>query len=140
MKMLSMCAYFLVAFLILTACSGTPQIQPTSTQISPTPTIESPTKEFTPTPKTTSTPVPFPTNVRIEDDTEYRIPSMMGFDAIAPIYNPSFSSVAQAPLEDTELVMGVAFNGEAKAYPVNVLRFREMVNDELAGWPILVTW
>lgn len=78
--------------------------------------------------------------MRIEDDTEYRIPSMMGFDAIAPIYNPSFASADEAPMEESELVMGVAINGQAKAYPVNVLRFREMVNDELAGWPILVTW
>ena len=37
-------------------------------------------------------------------------------------------------------IMGVAIEGEAKAYSVTVLRFREMVNDELAGWPILVTW
>ena len=36
--------------------------------------------------------------------------------------------------------MGIVIGGEAKAYPVSVLRFREMVDDELAGWPILVTW
>jgi hypothetical protein len=34
----------------------------------------------------------------------------------------------------------VAWGGEAKAYPVCVLRFREMVNDSLAGVPILVSW
>jgi len=64
----------------------------------------------------------------------------MGFDAIAPIYTPSFASADDAPMEESELIMGVAIDGQAKAYPVNVLRFREMVNDELAGWPILVTW
>jgi len=37
-------------------------------------------------------------------------------------------------------VMGAAVGDEAKAYPVSVLRFREMVNDELSGLPILVTW
>jgi len=135
MKKLSLRAIFLAAFLILTACTGTPQSQPTATQ-----TFSPPTKEITPTSTTTSTPAPFPTNVRIEDDTEYRIPSMMGFDAIAPIYNPSFASAQDAPMTDSELVMGVAIDGQARAYPVNVLRFREMVNDELAGWPILVTW
>jgi hypothetical protein len=36
--------------------------------------------------------------------------------------------------------MGVAIEGEAKAYPISVLRFREMVNDDLAGMHILVTW
>jgi hypothetical protein len=36
--------------------------------------------------------------------------------------------------------MGFALGDEAKAYPIAVLRSREMVNDELAGIPILVTW
>jgi len=47
---------------------------------------------------------------------------------------------AESPLFDDDLVMGVAIEGEAKAYPVSVLRLREMVDDELSGIPILVTW
>lgn len=61
-------------------------------------------------------------------------------DAIAPVYDPEFVSAEDSPLLDDELIMGFAIDGEAKAYPVTVLRFREMVNDELAGLPILVTW
>jgi hypothetical protein len=61
-------------------------------------------------------------------------------DAIRPVYEPDFVSAADSPLQADELVMGVAIKGEAKAYPVSVLRFREMVNDELGGLPILVTW
>lgn len=61
-------------------------------------------------------------------------------DGIRPIYNPEFVDAIGSPLHEDELVMGVAINGEAKAYPVTVLRFREMVNDELGGGPILVTW
>jgi hypothetical protein len=61
-------------------------------------------------------------------------------DGIAPVYNPEFVSADVSPLHEDELIMGVAIEGEAKAYPVTVLRFREMVNDELAGLPILVTW
>ncbi len=64
----------------------------------------------------------------------------LGFDSIRPVYNPEFVNAAQAPFANNELVMGVALGDEAKAYPVTVLRFREMVNDELAGIPILVTW
>jgi hypothetical protein len=63
-----------------------------------------------------------------------------GFDLIAPVYEPEFIPADEAPLQDDELVMGVASEGEAKAYPISVLRFREMVNDELGGDPILVTW
>ena len=62
------------------------------------------------------------------------------FDGIYPIYDPRFVNGVDAPLSQDELVMGVEIGGEAKAYPVTVLRFREMVNDELAGIPILVTW
>jgi hypothetical protein len=76
----------------------------------------------------------------VDDDNEYRIPQMLGFDAIPPIYAARFVSAKDSPLLDEELVMGLALDGEAKAYPVTVLRSREMVNDEIAGWPVLVTW
>ena len=36
--------------------------------------------------------------------------------------------------------MGLAIDGEARAYPVRELFSREMVNDEVAGVPVLVTW
>jgi hypothetical protein len=65
---------------------------------------------------------------------------MLPRDAIKPIYDPKFVAADDSPLHDDELVMGAAIHGEAKAYPVTVLRFREMVNDELGGGPILVTW
>ncbi len=83
---------------------------------------------------------PSSTNVRIQDDNEYNIRFLIPFDGIAPVYDPIFVSAADAPLIDDELIIGVAWGGEAKAYPISVLRFREMVNDELAGIPMLVTW
>lgn len=61
-------------------------------------------------------------------------------DAILPIYDPRFLPASQAGLRDDELVLGVAWGGAAKAYPISVLNTREMVNDELRGIPILVTW
>jgi hypothetical protein len=91
-------------------------------------------------PSPESNPQPAPTNVRVEDDNEYFVPRMLPFDAINPVYDPVFAPAAEAALNDDELVMGVAIDGQAKAYPVTVLQFREMVDDELAGWPILVTW
>lgn len=38
------------------------------------------------------------------------------------------------------LVLGVAINGEARAYPVPLLSHHEVVNDVLGGEPIAVTW
>jgi len=131
---------FLSGFILLLAGCASTESLPTST--------------FIPSPKTTSTlvavpeetlapdedPAPFPTNIRIEDETVYFIPPMLGFDGIRPVYDPIFASANEAPMQNDELVMGLALGGEFKAYPVTVLRFREMVNDEIAGWPVLVSW
>ena len=79
-------------------------------------------------------------NVRIQDDTNYEVFPSIPFDAIRPVYNPEFTSSEDAPLLEDELIIGVAWGAEAKAYPITILRFREIVNDELAGIPTLVTW
>lgn len=71
---------------------------------------------------------------------DYRWSQLLGRDAIRPIYSPEFVTADQANYSDDELVMGVAIEGAAKAYPVGVLNSREMVNDELGGTPILVTF
>jgi len=61
-------------------------------------------------------------------------------DAIFPIYQPRFVVGESANLHPDDLVIGVAINGESKAYPVGPLNFREMVNDTVGGVPVLVTW
>ena len=61
-------------------------------------------------------------------------------DAIAPIYQPQFSSAQDASLRPGELVIGVDINGDSRAYPIGPLNRREMVNDIVGGVPILVTW
>lgn len=61
-------------------------------------------------------------------------------DAIAPIYAPKFLSAEDAGLAPDELVIGVEIDGESKAYPIGPLAYREMVNDVIAGVPILVSW
>jgi hypothetical protein len=71
---------------------------------------------------------------------EYAWSQLLRRDAIRPIYDPEFVPAGQAGYADDDLVMGVAIDGQAKAYPVALLNSREMVNDELGGTPILVTW
>lgn len=39
-----------------------------------------------------------------------------------------------------DLVIGVALGGAARAYPVGVLNWHEVVNDTLGGIPIVVSW
>jgi hypothetical protein len=71
-----------------------------------------------------------------ENYEDYRIPR----DAIVPIYSPRFVPPDEATLRPKELVMGLEINGDARAYPVGMLRTREIVNDEVGGTPVLVTW
>ena len=72
----------------------------------------------------------------------FRIVTLLPFDAIPAIDNPSFYSAAEADAEyePGELVLGVTINGESKAYSTSHLDSHEIVNDTLGGRKIAVTW
>ncbi len=124
----------LITLGLLAACAPaatqTIEVHPSS----PTEAINSPRPDST----TSSPPSPTPTDEI--DFGDFVFVPLLPYDGIRPIYEPDFVEAPDSPLKDDELVMGVAIQGEAKAYPVSVLRFREMVDDELGGLPILVTW
>jgi hypothetical protein len=122
----------------LAACS--PAITPTLIPTDETPLEVTNTSETTEEPSVTPTSTPEPTSNEGSFLEDFVFQALLPFDAIAPVYDPEFVSASDSPLIEEELVMGVSIQGEAKAYPVSVLRFREMVNDELGGLPILVTW
>ncbi len=63
-------------------------------------------------------------------------------DAIEPVYTPKFATPDEVTdlMIENELVMGLNIDGDVRAYPVGIMRFREMVNDEVGGIPLLVTW
>lgn len=61
-------------------------------------------------------------------------------DAIEPIYTPKFVAPDEATLQPDEIVMGLAINGDTRAYPTGLLRVRELVNDDVGGTPVLVSW
>jgi hypothetical protein len=61
-------------------------------------------------------------------------------DSIAPVYPPEYIAPNDAPFTVDELVMGVEINGESRAFPVGLMRNREMVNDTIGGVPVLVSW
>ena len=55
--------------------------------------------------------------------------------------NPVFLPASEAShLGDDELVLGYEFEGEARAYPINMMRFYHIVNDSLGGSPVLITY
>ena len=63
-------------------------------------------------------------------------------DGIPPIDEPVLESVSEASsyINDHEPVLSVELGGEARAYPLAVLIWHEIVNDELGGAPITVTY
>jgi len=62
-------------------------------------------------------------------------------DGIPPIDDPTFKPVSEIDeLGEIEPVIGVSINGQAKAYPLRILMRDEIVNDELGGVPITVTF
>lgn len=63
-------------------------------------------------------------------------------DGIPAIDNPRFVSVAQAQswLKPREPVIALMIGGEARAYPIQILMFHEIVNDSVGGTSIAVTF
>ena len=88
----------------------------------------------------TATPVQAAPDTTPEE--EYRIVTLLAPDAIPSIDNPQFYSVSDADQEYDldELVLGVEFDGDARAYPIGLLARHEIVNDTVGGQPIAVTY
>ena len=62
-------------------------------------------------------------------------------DVIRPIDNPVYGPATALPwLEDDNLVIGYRSENGAYAYPVNILDLHEIVNDNLDGVPVLITY
>ena len=63
-------------------------------------------------------------------------------DGIRSIDNPSFDDFAAVSdwLEDQIPVLAVELNGDARAYPLGILIWHEIVNDTIGGVPVAVTY
>ncbi|MEX0980724.1 MAG: DUF3179 domain-containing protein [Bacteroidales bacterium] len=91
-----------------------------------------------------------PNNVVVDwkTDTSNRIVPLEEFtallvpDGIPPIDVPVFweRDKAEQTFFEHEPVIAVRINGRAKAYPLSILTFHEIVNDSIGGTPISVTY
>ncbi len=63
-------------------------------------------------------------------------------DGIPALDSPTFESITAAGewLTDTDPVIVLEAAGQARAYPLSILTWHEIVNDELAGHPVTVTF
>ena len=62
-------------------------------------------------------------------------------DGIPSIDNPQFVVAADAEfVSDTDVVIGLEINGDARAYPLFIMVWHEIVNDVVGGTPVAVTY
>lgn len=65
----------------------------------------------------------------------------IGRDVIPPIDKPVFKLVDEVThVADTEPVVGVEINGDARAYPLQIMTWHEIVNDQFGETPVAVTY
>jgi len=63
-------------------------------------------------------------------------------DGIPSIDNPKFVPLDEADewIEDNELVLGITYKGVKRVYPLQIMVWHEIVNDIIAGDPLLITY
>lgn len=73
---------------------------------------------------------------------ELEIVTLLGFDSIPAILEPSFVEADEAEtwMDPNERVLGLSINGEHRAYSIPMLSRHEIVNDVMGGVPVAVTW
>ena len=62
-------------------------------------------------------------------------------DGIPALTNPAIIHSTEASyLDDSDRVIGLQINGEARAYPIKIMDYHEVVNDQLAKQSVVVTY
>ena len=61
-------------------------------------------------------------------------------DGIPAIDHPKFNAALKSNLQNNSRVLGVFYNGIAKAFPVSILNYHEIVNDSFDDDPVVITY
>jgi hypothetical protein len=57
-----------------------------------------------------------------------------------PIDSAQFLTQAETKLDSKEMIMAVRFSSDARAYPISQMAYHHVLNDVVAGTPIVVTY
>ncbi len=132
--------WLVMLLILLTACTGR---QPTAESTENSVTSSQPVPTSAAEVAETLEPLaPPPERLPAEKYADYEMITLLPPDAIPAIDNPRFLSAAEAEefYDLDELIIGVEFNGDARAYSVPYLSNHEIVNDTVGGVKIAVTW
>ena len=61
-------------------------------------------------------------------------------DGIPALTNPEVGPADQSVMGDEDRVLGLVVGGQARAYPIGILWWHEVINDTLGGLPVLVSY
>jgi len=57
-----------------------------------------------------------------------------------PITSPQFVAQSKSKLDPKEMILAVHLGGDARAYPISQMAYHHILNDEVNGVPIAVTY
>ena len=113
---------------------SSPRVSPVVTPFTPDFLYET----FTPQPVAEQTPTSSPGSslrASVVDSTYSRRTPFV------PLDQPAFLSARKTNyLPDEDLVLGLEWMGETRAYPIRMLTYHHIVNDTVAGRPLLITY
>ena len=124
----------ILSLLLLTSLFGCTQATPTSQPPTTTPATPPPQEEYEI--KLT------PDGVKYIVDPDKIVGGGPPKDGIPSIDNPKFVPLGEADqwIEDNELVLGITYKGVKRVYPLQIMVWHEIVNDTIAGDPLLITY
>jgi hypothetical protein len=61
-------------------------------------------------------------------------------DGIPAIDKPEFKKASDKQLDESTRVLGVKTNGMARAYPIPIMNYHEIVNDKFGDRPVVITY
>ncbi len=77
---------------------------------------------------------------KVSIDLDLLLSGGVGKDGIPALDNPEFEPIAQSTITKDTLGIYIEVNGEQKFYPYNILVWHEIINDEIGGQKVAITF